>query len=103
MNYLGNSFSLQMIENGDHAISVKEIKAEDVPIDAKSVIGHTDTAAVVSGILGRNVCVNRESITLRPVVDTLYVAQLMGGRLPEGATTLPDGFKISFMKISVEE
>ena len=33
--------------------------------------------------------------------DTLYVAQLMGGRLPEGTTKLPEGFWFKFFKVTV--
>jgi len=31
----------------------------------------------------------------------LYVAQLQGGRLPEGSTTLPEGFSFKLLKINV--
>ena len=33
--------------------------------------------------------------------DTLYVAQLTGGRLPEGATELPEGFSFKFLKVEL--
>lgn len=97
--YLGNAFSLQMV--ADNAIICKvEVSPEQVPVNAESIIGHKDTAAVVSTILGREVPCNRESVMLTDN-DVLYVAQVVGGRLPEGATTIPSGMKIKFYRITV--
>ena len=99
--YLGNAFSLQMLTAFPADISVTEVAPTEVPADAVSVIGHPDTAAVVADILGRDVPANRVSISLK-AGDVLYVAQLMGGRLPEGATTLPEGFSLKFLKVVVK-
>ena len=97
--YLGNAFSLQMV--ADNAIICKvEVSPEQVPVNAESIIGHKDTAAVVSTILGREVPCNRESVMLTDN-DVLYVAQVVGGRLPEGATTIPDGMELKFYRITV--
>jgi hypothetical protein len=43
---------------------------------------------------------NRVNVTLRKG-DTAFVAQLQGGRLPEGCTTLPEGFSFKFVKVEV--
>ena len=97
--YIGNAFSLQMV--ADNAIIAKvEVSPEQVPANAESIIGHKDTAAVVSTILGREVPCNRASVMLDDE-DTLYVAQVVGGRLPEGATTIPDGMELKFYRITV--
>ena len=97
--FIGNAFSLQMV--ADNAIIAKvEVSPEEIPTEAVSIIGHTDTAAVVGSILGRNVPCNRASVMLDDE-DTLYVAQVVGGRLPEGATTIPDGMEIKFYRITV--
>lgn len=61
-----------------------------------SIVGHADTAR----ILGVNV--NRQSIILNPD-DVLYVAQLMGGRLSEGATKLPEDAHFEWIRVSIEE
>lgn len=98
MIFLGNAFSLQML-NGDCTISVKEVAPADIPADAISCIGHADTASVVSSILGKSVEVNRVSVKLTES-DALYVAQVVGGRLPEGSTTIPDGMSIKFLKVT---
>ena len=97
--YLGNAFSLQMV--ADNAIIAKvEVSPEEIPTEAVSIIGHADTAAVVSTILGRDVPCNRASVMLDDE-DVLYVAQVVGGRLPEGATTIPDGMELKFYRITV--
>lgn len=111
-NIISNAFSLNMfggnveIPQGDPVfpefpvmtISVKEVTPEEVPSDCMSVIGHADTAAVVGGILGREILVNRTTYTVEPG-DTLYVAQYSGPRLPEGATTLPEGAMVKFFRV----
>lgn len=63
--------------------------------DVKSVVGHADTAAVLG------VPFNRENVKLERG-DEIFVAQLQGGRLPEGATTLPEGFSFKYYWVSVE-
>ena len=94
MVYISNAFSLQMIGGSSYDLHVEEVSREDVPfVEAHSVVGHADTA----NILG--VKFNRESVTLKEG-DVLYVAQIVGGRLPEGATTLPEGFKMKFLKVT---
>ena len=97
--YLGNAFSLQMV--ADNAIIAKvEVSPEKIPTEVVSIIGHADTAAVVGSILGRDVPCNRASVMLSDE-DVLYVAQVVGGRLPEGATTIPDGMELKFYRITV--
>lgn len=98
MTYIANSFSLQMLSNPGHlhVTEIPEDRFRDLvrKSEARSVIGHPDTARV----LGYEY--NRESILLDEG-DTLFVAQLSGGRLPEGATELPDGFTFRYLMVSV--
>ena len=95
--YLGNAFSLQMLPS-DGNVSVETVTETDIPSDVVSCIGHADTANVLTDILGMEIPVNRMSVTLNEG-DVLYVAQITGGRLPEGSTTLPNGFAFKFMKV----
>jgi len=90
--YLLNAFSLQMVDTTNGFIHYQEI--DKLPDGLTSAIGHQDTANVLG------VPMNRINVHLEPG-DTAYIAQLQGGRLPEGATTLPDGFKFKFIKITV--
>lgn len=100
---LGNAFSLQMLDS-DADISVRTLTLEQAQNLLKggfvSCIGHADTANVLTDMLGMPVEPNRINVRLEP--DTvLVVAQIMGGRLPEGSTTLPEGFKIVFKEVSL--
>jgi len=78
---------------------------------ASSCIGHADVAAVINGQLGLSELgpdsngvvpryeMVRSSISLNPG-DVLWVAQYCGPRLPEGATTLPEGATIRWYKVT---
>jgi hypothetical protein len=59
-----------------------------------SVVGHADTAAVLG------VPLNRATITLG-VGDVVYVAHLRGGRLPDGTTSLPEGFRFDWVRVTI--
>lgn len=94
-NYLSNAFSLQMLTTFPITLNISECSKEEALSPSNiSVVGHPDTAAVLG------VKFNRVSLTLNHD-DTLYVAQLQGGRLPEGCTTLPAGFSFKYLKITL--
>lgn len=67
-----------------------------------SAVGHADTAALFSALLGRPVEHARVNVTLHDD-DVLLVGQITGGRLPEGATTLPDGVRILWLAVTVQD
>lgn len=108
--YVGNAFSLQMLGDFPASVKVDELEKvsfcrglitawkggrkvfEDCPF--VSAVGHADTAAVLG------VPCNRINIRLEKG-DALVVAQLQGGRLPEGSTALPEGFKFKFLLIEL--
>ena len=105
MRYLSNGFSLAMLDSRDVSVSVRRIEASTVKhhfsrMPWESIVGHADTAAIISGMLGMDVPVARKSITLQDG-DYLYVAQYTGPRLPEGATTLPDGSSLVFCLLTI--
>ena len=91
--YLLNAFSLQMIS--EFPANVKFEEVDTIPNGLVSAIGHQDTANVLG------VPMNRVNVSLSKG-DVAYIAQLQGGRLPEGATTLPNGFTFKFIKVSIE-
>lgn len=97
--YLVNAFSIQMLEK-EGIVCFKEITPEDIPSDVVSAIGHADTANVLTNMLGFPVSLNRVNVTLDENTE-MYVAQLIGGRLPEGCTNLPEGFKFKFFRITM--
>lgn len=92
--YLLNAFSLQMVSEASYALKIKTVDA--LPSGLISAIGHQDTAFVLG------VEMNRVNVSLK-VGDIAYVAQLMGGRLPEGSTTLPEGFSFKFLRVEVTQ
>lgn len=103
-NIICNAFSLQMIPEeilrNPSMISIEPVTADAIPTDVVSAVGHADTASVLSVMLGRKIEYNRITVSLSR--DTvLYVAQVVGGRLPEGATTLPEGIEIRFYRVSI--
>lgn len=103
---LFNAFSIQMISSLNEAsVSFKKITVEQAKNllagGTESYIGHTDTAAVVSNLLGLKIPAQRRFGTLASG-ETAIVAQVIGGRLPEGCTTLPEGMSIQFFQVTVQ-
>ena len=103
---LFNAFSIQMISSLNEAsVSFKKITVEQAKNllagGVESYVGHADTAVVISGILGIEVPACRRFGTLVPG-ETAIVAQVVGGRLPEGATTLPEGMSSQFCQVTVQ-
>ena len=104
MIYISNAFSLQMLN------TAKKCKVTVTPVDADvidtvsgmiaegkavSAIGHEDTARLLG------LPFNRTSVRLTPS-DVLYVVQVIGGRLPEGCTTLPEGVEFRYLRVEIE-
>ena len=99
MKYISNAFSLQMLDTckavSVHVAPVSEGEFNKAKASCLSAVGHPDTAAVLG------VPFNRVSLKLAKG-DELFVAQLTGGRLPEGCTTLPEGFSFTFLKVTLD-
>jgi hypothetical protein len=64
----------------------------------ESAVGHADTAALFSRILGQPVETKRQSIELWEG-DVVLIGQYSGPRLPEGATELPAGATIEWYAV----
>lgn len=96
MKYIGNAFSLGMVPRNLLG-GVRFAPASENEVDrgsCRSIVGHADTAAVLG------VEFNRASVMLGEG-DVLYVAQLQGGRLPEGCKTLPEGFRFEWVRVEL--
>ena len=101
--FILNAFSLNMIV-GDADIAVREISqavAASLADACTSAVGHADTAAVFSSVLGVEIPCNRATVALKEG-DVALVGQYSGPRLPEGATTLPEGATIKWMVVAVK-
>ena len=100
--FLLNAFSLNMLV-GNADIVVREITkdvAASLAADCVSAVGHADTAAVFSNVLGVPVPCNRATVALKPG-DVALVGQYSGPRLSEGATSLPEGAAIKWVVVGV--
>ena len=100
--FLLNAFSLNMIV-GNADIVVREITqdvAASLAADCVSAVGHADTAAVFSHVLGVEIPANRATVALKEG-DVALVGQYSGPRLPEGATSLPEGAAIKWLVLRV--
>ncbi len=85
-------------------VRIEEVSRETasaLAAQAVSAVGHADTAAVFSSVLGVPIAANRATISLGKGERAL-VGQYRGPRLPEGATQLPEGATIQWMVVSVE-
>lgn len=100
--YLGNAFSLNMVKP-EHLEAlrfvncpIEEVKEWMGVYEWESCVGHTDTATLLTTLLGTDVGQRRTTITLEKS-DTMMVAQYKGPRLDEDATVLPDGAMIEWV------
>lgn len=117
MVYITNAFSLQMLTEAQATMDVAPATANEVkeaftanfPGNAEAAIGHADTARIAAQQLNEADCgatftedmlYKRIFVELKPG-DTLYVLQVIGGRLPEGCTELPEGIQLQWRKVTV--
>ena len=101
--FILNAFSLNML-TGSATVQVTELfldQAIDLAYGATSAVGHADTAAVFAAVLDQPVACNRASVRLEKG-DKALVGQYSGPRLPEGATSLPEGAAIKWFLVAVE-
>jgi len=109
MLYVGNAFSGAMLlqnvlpNKGMIGVAIKRYNTEDVrrrleKDEFTSIVGHADMASILTEMLGNEVKFNRVSTNLE-LGDELIWAQYSGPRLPEGATSLPEGAEVVFLGI----
>ena len=95
--YLTNAFSANMLADFPASVSFAEVSADQARFalmcaaeaDGEadfiaSAVGHADTAAVFSAVLGIPVECRRVTVSLK-AGDSAIVGQYIGPRLPEGA------------------
>lgn len=104
--FLTNALSLNMIV-GDCQIRVRNITHDEAKellktLPFRSAIGVSALAAVVSGLLGMTILVNRETLRLVPG-DNLIVVSYSGARVPDGGIALPKGARVTFRHVIIEE
>ena len=107
---IANAFSLNMLALDDGperltiAATTRELVLEEIEEHGwkyESIVGHADTAAILSDQLGIVVPCNRATFSLEEGT-LLIVGQYKGPRLAEGAKTLPEGAKIEWIAVWLE-
>lgn len=104
MIYLSNAFTSRMLDNRKLSeVLFYPVKKEDIAKqEFYSVVGHKETADVLTNMLGKGVVFNREFVKLHEG-DIMYVAQIeQNVRLPEGCTKLPDDCTMVFMAVDLK-
>ncbi|MES2641328.1 MAG: DUF1874 domain-containing protein [Myxococcota bacterium] len=103
MTFLCNAFSLNMLGPATAAdLQVRRIELGDaraLAVDARSAVGHAETATVLADLLGRPVETARVTLELAPG-DSVLVGQYIGPRLIEGAVSLPIGARVDWFHVS---
>lgn len=105
---LANAFSCGMIARGSYGAAygadirgITLAKAKElVSKGFQSVVGHSDTAKMLEGILGLPVAFNRVSVQLDEG-DVAVIAQYDGPRLAEGTTVLPEGAQFRWFIVEI--
>ena len=97
-----NAFSINML-SGSTSYRFSQVSLEDAREmlsegSFDSAVGHPDTAAIFSALLGQHVRCNRVSVS---DPTRLLVGQYTGPRLPEGASQLPEGASIQWWVVSL--
>jgi hypothetical protein len=110
MKWILNAFSANMIKDFPVNVSFREVSVEEAAslvIDSfttlnntRSGVGHADTAAVFSSVLGKTVEMNRVNVSLS-AGDSVLVGQYSGPRLPEGCKELPEGATIKWLVVDI--
>ena len=96
-----NAFSINMLSNSA-SFKFSQVSLEDArELVARnrwvSAVGHADTAALFSTLLGQHVRCLRGNVT---DPKQMLVGQYSGPRLPEGASQLPEGASITWWLVS---
>ena len=105
---IANAFSLNMLDLDVGITDLQicpaspDVIRQEIEEEGRfaSVVGHADTAAVFSSILGLDVPCNRATFIMDEGT-TLFVGQYKGPRLPEGATSLPEGATVDWAMVVI--
>lgn len=99
---ISNAFSLKMLSSFAANIRTEELTVpqvkETLSEGFQSGMGHS--TELVSEILGMDIPMNRTNDKIQDG-ESVLVAQYVGPRLPEGATELPEGATLKFIKVTV--
>lgn len=100
-----NAFSFNMVATFPASVTAEEVTARYASVmlatdKVESFVGHADTAAVFTDVLGVSVPAVRGNVSLCKG-DVVLLGQYIGPRLPEGATKLPEGATIKWLMVTI--
>lgn len=103
---ISNAFSLNMLAAKPVCLAkVQRCTLEEaqglVKGGVDSAVGHADTAALFSTLLGVDVPCARRTVELAEMVSML-VGQYKGPRLPEGTSVLPEGAVVEWLLVTLQ-
>lgn len=108
--FLCSAFSFNMVSPEDtHKVRAYDMDLEEMSqtlslfeamdgVEVVHAVGHESTASLMTSLLGQPVKAARVDLALSGD-DMLLVAQYSGPRLPEGATELPDGASLRWLRV----
>lgn len=105
-SFISTTFSINMLKNtlrtgGLATVDVEEVLPRDIPKeDLESAVAYEDAARVLSTMFNTEIKVNKSSVQLDDDSD-LYVANFIGGRIPDGADVLPGNMDVRFYRVSL--
>jgi hypothetical protein len=101
--WLLNAFSLNMLSEFPMSIHLEEVTLEEaqelLSAGFRSAVGHGNTAALMSELLGLEVEAHRMTLSLQHGEKAL-IGQYSGPRLEEGVTSLPEGATLRWILLS---
>lgn len=100
-----NAFSFNMVSDFPMTVDAEEISIEKVrhtlsEEGTESAVGHADTAAIFSAVIGMEIPMVRRTVQLT-YGDSAIIGQYSGPRLEEGCKVLPHGASIKWLLISL--
>ena len=100
-----NAFSFNMVSDFPMTVDAEEISIEKVrhilsEEGVESAVGHADTAAIFSEVIGMEIPMVRLTVQLT-YGDSAIIGQYSGPRLEEGCKVLPHGASIKWLLISL--
>lgn len=103
--YLLSSFSVNLLAHFPAYVQFDPLTVEEARAvlseGFESVVGHADTAALFTTLLGVEVPVCRATVSLPPGVWAV-LGQYRGPRLQEGCSRLPGGASIAWFRVSLQ-
>lgn len=106
-SYLLNAIPGALIPADGITLRIAPVGAEEVGAglargDVMSAVGHADTANLIGALVGAPCAATRISVPALQAGDRHLLALYQGPRLPEGATTLPEGASLAFYEMRAE-